>query len=117
MGAFDRGEITLVKRQFEDIEVVGVDVQVSQEAEAESLPSQIILVLSAAAPYEWAAYFNTTWEMYIYPMKREAFVVGNRLTIRCTLEELERHHLAELRKAILITNLEYDEYLAGHQVS
>lgn len=60
----------------------------------------IVLNLSASAPYEWADYFNAGWQQHIYMMKRRASVSGRRLTIDCVPDELEKDHIPELTKII-----------------
>ena len=104
---------------FQDIKIVGLDDEASKPHHGLGRDrrglSDIELILSDSAPYEWAEYFNEVWKHKIYMVKRRASVSGDRLTITCVPEELEKDHLPELKKLIDETNQKYKEYSAKQQ--
>ncbi|WP_147275237.1 hypothetical protein [Thioalbus denitrificans] len=101
---------------FQDIKIVGMDDAASHRPDPNKALYDIVLILSSSTPYEWADYFNARWKQQFYMMKRNASVSGKSLTICCVPEELEKHHLPELKKVIEETNQKYKEYLQAQQV-
>ena len=75
---------------FEDIRIVAFDDKATRRGDPNLALMHLVLKLSAAAPHEWAHYFNESWRSHIYMMKRNAHVSGAQLEIYCVPEELEK---------------------------
>jgi hypothetical protein len=101
--------------EFEDIKIVAFNDQATRRGDPNLALMHLVLELSASAPHAWAQYFNECWHSHFYMMKREASVSGDRLEIYCVPDELEKHHIAELKKVISQTNQAYRQYLAQRQ--
>ena len=97
---------------FDDIKIVGFDEKAARKGEPGTVLMYLVLELSASAPYAWAEAFNVLWESNFYMMKRRAEVSGDRIEIYCVPDELEKHHLPELKKIVAKTNASYREFLA-----
>ena len=95
---------------FTDIKIIGMDDATSRPRDPNSAIVNVAFQLSAAAPSEWANYFNQTWQQHIYMMKRRARVFGRTLEIECVPSEIEKDHLPELKKIIAETNQAYGKY-------
>jgi hypothetical protein len=102
-------------QQFEDIKIRSFDVTSSRSLDPKSELMELVFVLSAAAPEEWADRFNASWKCQIYSMKREANISGQKLYIRCVPEELETDHLPEINSVIADTNVFYCDLLNKRQ--
>ncbi len=100
---------------FEDIRIVAFDDKATRRGDPNLALMHLVLKLSAAAPHEWAHYFNESWRSHIYMMKRNAHVSGAQLEIYCVPEELEKNHIPELKKVISQTNEAYRHYLVRAQ--
>lgn len=105
-----------MSEDFKDIKITGMDERASNRPDPNKALFNIILNLSASAPYEWADYFNSRWQQHIYMMKRRASVSGGRLTIYCVPDELEKDHIPEINKVIAETNQRYREYLSSKKI-
>src|SRR5687767_2584694 len=100
-----------MESDFEDIRIVGLDETASYKPDPTKALYNVVLDLSAAAPSDWAQYFNQRWKSEFYMMKRRAQVSGRRLIIYCVPDELEREHLPHLKEVIEETNEAYRAYL------
>ena len=96
---------------FEDIKLVAMDDKASHKSDPNTHMVHVVLTLSASAPHEWAQYFNDRWQNQFYMMKRRASVSGKRLEIYCVPDELQQHHIPELKKVIAETNTAYRSYV------
>lgn len=96
--------------EFNDIKITELDEKASHPSGEGGLVD-IVLKLSAAAPSDWASYFNAAWTRHIYMSKRKASVAGSRLEIRCMPDELQDDHIPELNKVIGETNSAYRVHL------
>jgi hypothetical protein len=96
---------------FDDIVILGIDQDASSRIDERSALFDVVLKLSASAPWEWASYFNGCWEREFYMLKRHAEVAGSRITITCVPEELEQEHLPHLNSVIEQTNVAYRAYI------
>nr|WP_090441121.1 hypothetical protein [Pseudomonas benzenivorans] len=101
--------------EFEDIKIIELNESESYKSEPNSHMMHVVLTLSASTPYEWSQYFNDRWQQQFYMMKRRASVSGKRLEIYCVPDELQQHHVPELKKVIAETNAAYRGYLEQTQ--
>jgi len=97
---------------FADIRIVSVDVSASSRTFPASVLMNIVFKLSSTAPGEWASIFNFRWNNHLYIMKRGAHTCANHLEICCVPEEMEAHHLPQLKAIIAETNRVYHQFLA-----
>lgn len=102
--------------KFDDIKIVAMNDEASYQSGANSQAMNIVLTLSAPAPYEWADYFNGLWKQHLYMMKRRASVSGDSLEIYCVPNELQ-DHIAELNKVIAETNTAYRSHFQKSQLA
>ena len=105
-----------MSEEFKNIKITGMDDNASNRPDPSEKLFNIVLNLSTRAPYEWADYFNRSWQQHIYMMKRKASVSGRKLTIYCVPDELEKDHIPELNKVIAETNQRYSEYLSSKNI-
>lgn len=100
---------------FEDIKIIAMDDKASYKSDPSTHMVHVVLTLSASAPHEWAEYFNDRWQNQFYMMKRRASVSGKQLEIYCVPDELQQHHIPQLKKVIAETNTAYRSYVEKAQ--
>lgn len=105
-----------MSEDFKDIKITGMNDRASNRPDPNKALFNIVLNLSAPAPYDWADYFNSRWQQHIYMQKRSASVSGGMLTIYCVPDKLEKVHIPELNKVIAETNQRYREYLSSRKI-
>lgn len=96
---------------FEDIKISGIDEAATRRSRKGGEIFDLVLKLSASAPYAWCDYFDGRWKHEFYTMKRNAYASGSRITIICVPSELEKYHLPHLTAVIAETNAAYRDYM------
>lgn len=72
------------------------------------------LVLSDTPPDEWKSLFNRAWKQHFYGRRRDAWVEGSDMIVRCDPEELQTH-IEELRKMLPDVNRIYRDCLTNRE--
>ncbi len=98
-------------RAFEDIVVTGLDDQKISRPDKNKLLYDVYFQLSTSPPPEWIKIFNNERRFPRHSMWRDARVIGQAVVIRCGLDEVEPHHLADIRQDVATSNRKYREYL------
>jgi hypothetical protein len=91
-----------------EFRIVGIDKDgIQRNGELFDIP----LMLSSTPSLDWARIFDSEWLTTIYSMKRYVSVSGPSIVVHAALDELEKCHIPELRKAVQRTNERYGAYL------
>ena len=97
---------------FTDIRIVGKDESASKPDQQHKDVWYVHFRLSERAPYQWPEIFQDEWQSPLSTKPVEVRVSGDRLVIRCALDDLKDCHFPRLKKAVEETNREYREFLA-----
>jgi hypothetical protein len=97
--------------EFDDIGIVTLDEKCSHKPDPDKTLYQVYLVLSASPPSEWQHLFDEVRQFPRHIQWRQAWIEGQYLLIRCPLEELETHHLQDLKADLQTTNTRYRQLL------
>jgi hypothetical protein len=98
-------------RNFQAIKIIAFDDKATYQSDPHSELRHVVLTLSAVVSEKWSKHFNACWTSHLYMKKRKASASGNRLTIYCVPDELQKFHIPELNKVIVETNQAYEQYL------
>lgn len=99
--------------EFTDIKIVGAAEDLTHAPNpAKPAMYDVYLKLSADPPHEWAQLFDQEWENRFYSMKRRGRVEGDHIVIHCALDEIEPHHMPELKETLDRVNERYRQFAA-----
>jgi hypothetical protein len=96
---------------FEDIAIVGLDVMRTRQSDKAPGLRHMFLSLSARPSSAWAEMFTAERRFPRHTMWRKAWVEGSAIVVDCVPEEIESHHLGDLRQDVTNTNRKYRDYL------
>jgi hypothetical protein len=94
----------MMEKPFQDIRITGLDTQRSHDFPAQDGTQRLYLTLSAVPSTTWREIFDHESSMSRHSIRREAAIEGACIVIRCTPEQLEKHHFACLKEAVKHTN-------------
>lgn len=99
--------------EFEDLKIVGIDVNRAMKPKPDSHAYLIPIKLSAMLPEQWENILKDRWEGISYTIKPPIAPESPSgcILVKCPIEELERHHIDALAAVIKDTNRLYREYL------
>lgn len=98
-------------QEFIDINIVGVDRNLSQNTNPDDKRLKIHLILSAFPPKEWVDIFDAERRFPRHNMWRRAWIEGKNLIIFCVPEELKKYHLEDLKIDVMNSNQKYRDQL------
>ena len=98
--------------EFQDIVIIDLDENRTYNPDPSRLLYNIFLKLSASPPPAWQEIFDGERRFPRHSMWRRAWVAGSYIVVHAPLEEIEEHHLPDLREDVQNTNLKYRAYLA-----
>lgn len=96
---------------FEDIKIVGLDVDLTQPSRKAPGLRLMHLRLSESPPPEWVQLFQQERRFPRHTMWRHASVEGGHIVVDCVPEELEQHHLKDLKRDVANSNDKYRQWL------
>jgi hypothetical protein len=96
---------------FEDIKIIDWDVNKTRPSDKGSEMRQVYLKLSSTPTQTWRDFFNQSTQLTIDSMKRETWLEGEYIVIDCVPDELEKHHLKNLKKHVQFANENYRKYI------
>jgi hypothetical protein len=99
---------------FIDIKIVSLEDDMTVESPNNPALRYIYLKLSQTPPPLWAKHFAESRKIARHPKWRNIWIDRKFLVAECVPEELETHHLNDLKKDIYYANSKYREYLS-HQ--
>lgn len=77
--------------------------------------SLMYLRLSDLPPKEWMQFFKAERQFPRHSMWRRAWIQGSTIIVDCVPEELERHHLKDLKEDVANANAKFRTYLAREE--
>jgi hypothetical protein len=96
---------------FIDIKIVSLEDEMTVESPNEPKLFYIFLKLSQTPPPLWAKLFAESRKIPRHPKWRKIWLDRKFLVAECKPEEIETHHLADLKKDLAYANSKYFEYL------
>jgi len=96
---------------FVDIKIVGLEDDLTVESPDNPALRYIYLRLSQTPPPLWQKYFAESRKIARHPRWRHIWVDRKYLVVECVPEEIETHHLKDLKHDIAHANSIYRQYL------
>jgi len=96
---------------FSDIKIVGLEDDLTVESPDNPALRYIYLRLSQTPPPLWRKYFEESRKIARHPRWRHIWVDRKYLVLECVPEEIETHHLNDLKQDIAHANANYRQYL------
>src|SRR5476651_1933523 len=96
---------------FVDIKIVSLDDELTVESPNNPALRYIYLRLSQTPPPLWQKYFAESRKIARHPRWRNIWVDRKYLIVECVLEEIETHHLNDLKQDMAFANSNYRQYL------
>jgi hypothetical protein len=100
---------------FVDIKIVGLEDDLTVESPNNPALRYIYLRLSQTPPPLWQKHFAESRKIARHTKWRNIWIDRKYLVVECVPEEIETHHLNDLKKDVYFANSKYREYLQ-HQV-
>lgn len=96
---------------FEDIRITGLDLSRTRQSDRAPGLRHMFLSLSARPASEWSEIFAAERRFPRHTMWRKAWVEGGAIVVDCVPEEIETHHLCDVREDVAETNKKYRDWL------
>jgi hypothetical protein len=96
---------------FNDIKIVSLEDDLTAESPNNPALRYIYLKISQTPPPLWTKYFTESRKIPRHPRWRNIFVDRKFIVAECIPEELETHHLKDLKQDIAYANTNYRKYL------
>jgi hypothetical protein len=96
---------------FTDIKIVSLEDDMTVESPNNPALRYIYLKLSQTPPPLWAKHFADSRKIARHPKWRNIWIDRKFLVAECVPEEIETHHLGDLKKDLYYANSKYREYL------
>ncbi len=96
---------------FEDLRIVGLDEERSFKPNPQKALYHMYLQLSGQPASEWQQIFDAERRFPRHSMWRRAWIEGAFVIVHCVPDELERHHLEDLKEDVRNANVKFREYL------
>ncbi len=99
---------------FADIKIVSLEDELTAPCPTDPTLRLMFLKLSATPPPGWVQHFNQSRKVARHVKWRKATIDRKFIVIECIPQEIESHHLRDLKQDVYYANGEYRKYLA-HQ--
>ena len=96
---------------FTDIKIVSLEDDLTVESPNNPALRYIYLKLSQTPPPLWTKYFAESRKIARHPRWRNIWIDRKFIVAECVPEELETHHLNDLKKDLAHANSNYRQYL------
>jgi len=96
---------------FIDIKIVGLEDDLTVESPNNPALRYIYLKLSQTPPPLWQKYFAESRKIARHPRWRKIWIDRKYAVVECVPEEIETHHLNDLKQDIAHANSNYRQYL------
>jgi hypothetical protein len=96
---------------FIDIKIVGMEDDMTVESPNNPALRYIYLRLSQTPPPLWQKYFAESRKVARHTKWRHIWIDRKYLVIECVPEEIETHHLNDLKQDVAHANSSYRQYL------
>jgi hypothetical protein len=100
--------------EFTDLHIIGVDKEQTFNPDPRKAMFNVYLELSSMPPSGWDQLFAQERSFPRHTMWRRAWLEGRYIVIHCPINEVGKHHLADLKQDVASTNRKYREVLAKH---
>jgi hypothetical protein len=101
-----------MKEPFEEIRIIGLDVDLTQPSQEAPGFRRLYLKLSEEPPPEWVKIFEQERRVPSHRVWRSAWVVGAHIVVECVPEDLEQSQLNHLKEDVANTNRKFSECAA-----
>jgi hypothetical protein len=95
----------------EDIKIISLDVDKTRPSSRGSEMRHLYLKLSSTPTQTWMDFFEQSKHLTIEGTERETWFEGNYIVVDCVPDELEKHHLNNLKKHIQFANENYRKFI------
>jgi hypothetical protein len=96
---------------FTDIKIVSLEDDLTVESPNNPALRYIYLKLSQTPPPLWTKYFTESRKIARHPRWRNIWIDRKFIVAECVPEELETHHLKDLKQDLANANANYRKYL------
>jgi len=96
---------------FTDIKIVSLEDDLTVESPNNPALRYIYLKLSQTPPPLWTKYFAESRKIARHPRWRNIWIDRKFIVAECVPEELETHHLKDLKQDLANANANYRKYL------
>jgi hypothetical protein len=96
---------------FIDIKIVSLEDEMTVESPNNATLRYIYLRLSQTPPPLWQKYFAESRKIARHPKWRHIWIDRKYLVVECVPEEIETHHLNDLKQDVAFANSNYRNYL------
>jgi hypothetical protein len=96
---------------FTDIKIVSLEEELTAPSPNDPALRSVFLKLSATPPPGWVQSFNQSRKIARHVKWRKATVDRKFIVVECIPEEIESHHLRDLKQDVYYANGEYKKYL------
>ncbi len=96
---------------FIDIKIVSLEDDMTVESPNNPALRYIYLKLSQTPPPLWQKHFVESRKVARHTKWRHIWIDRKFLVVECVPEEIETHHLSDLKKDVYYANSKYREYL------
>jgi hypothetical protein len=96
---------------FTDIKIVSLEDELTAPSPNNPALRYMFLKLSATPPPGWTKHFNQSRKVARHTKWRNVMVDRKYLVVECIPQEIETHHLRDLKQDIYYANGEYRKYL------
>lgn len=95
---------------FVDIKIVSLEDELTVESPNNPALRYIYLKLSQTPPPLWQKYFAESRKVARHTKWRHIWIDRKFFVVECVPEEIETHHLPDLKKDVAYANAKYREY-------
>ena len=96
---------------FTDIKIVSLEDELTAPSPNDPSLRWVFLKLSATPPPGWVQHFNHIRRIARHVKWRKAVIDRKFIVVECVPEEIETHHLRDLKQDVYYANGEYKKYL------
>jgi hypothetical protein len=96
---------------FIDLKIVGLEDDLTVESPNNPALRYIYLKLSQTPPPLWQKYFAESRKVPRHTKWRNIWIDRKFLVVECVPEEIETHHLNDLKQDVAFANSKYRQYL------
>jgi hypothetical protein len=100
-----------METDFADLRIVGLEEELTVESPEDARLQYVYLRLSQTPPPIWQSFFNDSRKVSRHPHWRRAWIDRKYIVVECVPEEIERHHLRDLKHDVAQANQGCREYL------
>jgi hypothetical protein len=100
---------------FTDIKIVSLEDDLTVESPNDPRLTYIYFKLSQTPPPLWTRHFAASRKVARHPRWRQAWIDRKYIVVECVPDEIETHHLRDLKQDLSYANTQYREHLTHAQ--